>query len=413
MAEGPEWFAVGLLVAAFLLVAGTVGGVTSPSPGETSPPSSHAVSDDPLLVELRDDGEPAHHLWPYTSRRKTFDSRTLGINVVVYEDPVIVRRAMAGGTAIEWIPANNTTTDADAETHSIEIDGRGIAWSDAEGAVRYTYVETSDGEKRWLRERFQVRDGPYLGSRDHIRAYGVRDGGWTAMQAHTEHWDWFRLRHSVSGVTDAQQRVEMDFMEARFVDDVARSYYGNGDTADDGGWVTVVSLDGRLAVLGAVLGAVVLPSRRELRERFDVTDLREVADALAPLLVPGALYLGVRLGGIALETTTGAPPKLIAATLYPVIAVGVPGFAFVLPRRRARITAFVLVAAGLSAAFFADYLLLGIDVLSLRSIHYRGAVVLSAGLVAAGGADGRDREIAATGVVCWLATLVAPLVGAV
>lgn len=409
MAEGPEWFAVGLLVAAFLLVAGTVGGVTASSPGGASPPSSHAVSEDPLLVELRDDGETSHYFWPYTSKRKTFDSRTLGINVVVYEDPVIVRRAMAGGTDIEWVPANNTTTDADAETHSIEIDERGIAWSDAKGAVRYTYVETSDGEKRWLRERFQVRDGPYLGSRDHVRAYGVRDGGWTAMQAHTEHWDWFRLRHSVSGVTDAQRRVETDFMEARFVDDVARSYYGNGDN----GWVTIVSLDGRLAVLGAALGAVALPSRRELRERFAVTDLREIADALAPLLVPGALYLGVRLGGIALETTTGVPPKLIAATLYPVIAVGVPGFAFVLSRRHARITAFALVAAGLGAAFFVDYLLLGIDVLSLQSIHYRGAVVLSAGLVAAGGADGRDREIAVTGVICWLATLVAPLVGAV
>jgi hypothetical protein len=411
MAESSEWLGVGLLVAALLLVAGTIGGAASPSPEPHSSPSSHVVSENPQLVELRD----GDRLWPYTSRSQLFASRTLAINIVVYAPPETTRRVIAEQTNIEWIPANNTT-DTDAETR-VEIDERGeIAWSDAEGAVRYSYVETAGGEGVWLTERYQLHDGRYLGARDHVRAYGTNSGGWTAMQVHSEYWDWFRLRHSVSGTADAQRRVEAEFMNVRFVDDVARSYYDNGGAADSDGWVTVVSLNGRLAAIGAVIVGAALPAGGAIRDQFDSIGVGEATELLAPLVGPGALYLGIRVGGIALETPVaiaGVSPKVIAGILYPVMALGVPATAFRFSRRHARVSAFGLVAAGLGAAFLVDYLLLGVDVLSLRAFVYRVTVILSAATIAAGGAEERDREIAAIGGVCWLATLVTPLLGVV
>jgi len=59
-----------------------------------------------------------------------------------------------------------------------------------------------------------------------------------------------------------------------------------------------------------------------------------------------------------------------------------------------------------------DYALLGVSVVSLRTVCYRVAVLASLALVAAAGASNRDRAITTLGVACWVATLVTPLYGA-
>jgi hypothetical protein len=50
-------------------------------------------------------------------------------------------------------------------------------------------------------------------STGHVRAYAVDDENWTGMQAHDEHWDWFRLRHTVDDVAGSREFVAADFGE--------------------------------------------------------------------------------------------------------------------------------------------------------------------------------------------------------
>ena len=57
------------------------------------------------------------------------------------------------------------------------------------------------GDGEWLQQRYQLHGGTYLGTRHHIRAFAPSERPqWTALQAHSEHWDWFRLRHIVTDV---------------------------------------------------------------------------------------------------------------------------------------------------------------------------------------------------------------------
>ncbi|MFC7155092.1 hypothetical protein ACFQPA_06435 [Halomarina halobia] len=398
--DDATWFAAGLLVLALL------SGATALDVG--GPPIAGERTDE--VVELRDGSD---RLWPYTSKRHSFSSRTLAINLVVYADPATTRRLMTHRGDAEWQPTENETEDTDtASIANVEYDDSEdrLVWSDARGARRYTYVESPDGNGAWLEERYQLHDGSYLGARDHVRAYAARDGGWTALQAHSEHWDWFRLRHTVSGIADAQRRVEIDFMRTLSVDRVVRVYAGNGGTADGHGWISTIEVGTTVAAL-ALAGPAL--ARRGLDRLRD--DARASAIALGPAVGPAGLYLAVRAVGVALETTfPGTSPKVFAGLLYPVIAVGIPASAALLARPHRPIRAFALVATGLGVAFVLDYAALGVAVLPIRAILHRAAVLVSAGMVAAVGATATaDRWHALLVVACWAATLSLPLVGAI
>ncbi|MFC6836056.1 hypothetical protein [Halomarina ordinaria] len=421
MADDGTMFVAGLLVVALLAGATAVDDIGAQTERERL-----ERADGPHLVEPTPDGD---RLWPYTSKRQDFSTRTLALNVVVLDDPTTVRAAMTDDTAVDW-QVNNTTdgpvnesapaenaTNGTFEDAPFEVVDDRLVWRDAHGATRYTYVEPAGadpeagGDGEWLRERYQLHDGTYLGARDHVRAYAPPGADWTAMQAHSEHWDWFRLRHTVSGISDAQRRVEVDFMDAPFVDEVIRVNLGNGGTADGDGWASVVRFVPSASVPAAAL--LLLPVGRHLGLRFDGEGVRSAAAALAPAVVPAGLYLGVRVGGIALEGILGGvTPKVAAGLLYPVLAFGVPAAAVASSRACDRGTAFTLVAVGLGVAVVLDYALLGVASLPIRVVLHRGAVLLAAGILAAGGAAS-DRRTVALGAACWVTALVLPLIGAV
>jgi len=377
---------------------------------------STAQPAEPQLVEPTDNGTA---LWPYTAKRPDHSSRTLGINIVFYGNPDDVRTALTEQSALKWESDARADREADSETVSaerVDIDTNAsnlteiISWTPATGANRYVYVET-DGGGRWLGESYQLHSGTYLGSRSHIRAYEDPNEEWTAIQSHEEHWDWFRLRHTVTGISDSQRAIERDFMDKPYVEEVVRMPYGNG-TLDADGWVTGIRLVG--ALLPLALFGVVGRSRRMKRDavRFFRQHRRELGLG-GGLFV---LYTSVRHVGILLETTfPGLPPKAIAAPLYVALVAGTPAIAYVLGRDSDRVWAFAFAAVGLGAAFVVDFAAMGVSVLPLRVVLHRGSVLLAVGLVAVGaamreGVDGRPDALV-VGSVGWLFTLGAPLLG--
>lgn len=371
---------------------------------------------EPQLVQPTDNGT---QLWPYTARRPDHSSRTLGINLVFYGHPERIRTALTEQSELEWETGARAEREADSETVSaerVEVDPNAsnlteiISWTPASGANRYVYVET-DGGGRWLGETYQLHSGTYLGSRSHIRAYEDPNEEWTAVQSHEEHWDWFRLRHTVTGISDSQRAIERDFMDKPYVEEVVRMPYENG-TMDADGWVTGVRLVGVL--LPIALFGVVGRSRRMKRdaERF----LREHRRELALGGGLFALYTAVRHLGILVETAFPTlPPKAIAAPLYVGLVVGTPVIAYVLGRDSDRVWAFAFAAVGLGAAFVVDFAAMGVSVLPLRVVLHRGSVLVAIGLVAVGAAmreetDGRP-EALVVGITGWMLTLLAPLLG--
>ncbi|MUV86122.1 hypothetical protein GJ631_05920 [Natronomonas sp. CBA1123] len=371
---------------------------------------------EPQLVEPTDNGTK---LWPYTARRPDHSSRTLGINIVFYGNPRDIRTALTEQSALEWESDPDADYEADSDTVSadrVDIDTNAtnlteiIQWAPATGANRYVYVET-DGGGRWLGESYQLHSGTYLGSRSHIRAYEDPNEEWTAIQSHEEHWDWFRLRHTVTGISDSQRAIERDFMDKPYVEEVVRMPYDNG-TMDADGWVTGVRLVG--ALLPLALFGVVGRSRRMKRETVQFFRQHRRELGLGGALF--ALYTAVRHVGILLETTFPAlPPKAIAAPLYIALAVGTPAIAYLLGRGSDRVWAFAFAAVGLGAAFVVDFAAMGVSVLPLRVVLHRGAVLLAVGLVAVGAAmreSGESRpDSLVVGALGWLFTLGAPLLG--
>ena len=365
-------------------------------------------SEDPTLVQPADNGS---ELWPYTARGTSYEKQTLGINVVVIGDPENTRHAMTQRSKLEWEDPEdgegNAVRNGTDPTHE-ELD-EGISWGRARGAVRYTQVVV-DGQRRWIDESYQLHTGTYLGQRMHVRAYEDPKGEWTAMQAHDEHWDWFRLRHTVTGVSDAQRSVEQDFMEAPFVEEVSREPYEN-PTADSEGWVTVVKL---WAVLLAGLGLAV-PARAERTyrraERLYYRHHREVRLGVALF----TLYLGVRAAGIALETTLpSVNPKFIAAPLYVVLVVGLPGLAYRLGRGTNRVWAFAHAVGALGTAFIVDFAIMGVSVVPLPFVLHRLAVLSAIGLIAVGVTfrlEENNPTPLVIGAVGWVATLALPALG--
>jgi len=133
---------------------------------------------------------------------------------------------------------------------------------------------------------YQLSTGTYLGSRVHVRAYPAPSENWTALQAHVEYWDPFRLRHTVTGVAEGGRFVERDLRDEPFVDGVSREYHGL-DGGGSHGWLTVVELAPAALVLGAAL-----PVAGRYREY--------AVDAALPAALV-ALVLVVRAAGLAAE----------------------------------------------------------------------------------------------------------------
>jgi hypothetical protein len=368
---------------AVLLVLGLLGSALL---GPAAPPSEGAPPADRLI---QPDGTGSH-LWPYTSRSRSVGGRTLALNVLVHADAATVRQALVNRSGTDW-----DRIEGDAAVGK-------PAWRSARGAARYTYVAPEAGaDGRWIRSAYQLGTGTYLGRRTHVRAYPGRagSGDWTAFQAHTEYWDWFRLRHTVTGVDAGAQAVERDLRDERFVGEISRVYHGLDGGGSDG-WLTVV----RFAP-AALLAAAALPLARG-RGRW------RVVDAVLPGAIVG-IVLGVRAAGIAAEGLfPGVTPKAFAALLYPVLAVGPPLLVLGLARDRPPARTAALAAAALGAAVVLDLQGLGVRSVPISLALHRTALVGALGLVAFGVARG-ERRVIVPSALAWVLTLAAPLVGIV
>ena len=381
-------------------------------PTTTSAPESPDSADSITLFEPTPNTSA---LWPYTSRSESVAGRTLAINVVVHGEPDRVRQALTRQTDANWDrTTGEDARDADAEAvEAIEIDGVGVEWRPARGAARYTYIADSSGSGSWVRERYQLHDGDYFGSRYHIRAYAAPDGKWTALQAHEEYFDWFRLRHTVTGAASAQRFVEADLRDESFVTELRRTWTGHR-------WLTKIDL-ASVAILA--LGI----SWRDLLGRLREKKVHERIDpaALALFGTTCGLVFAVRFGGVAFERAfPDLSPKLLAGLLYPLLALGLPFVTVVLARWTEPLGGFVAAGSGLSLGFVVDFAVLGIDVLPVSVALHRVAVVVALGLVAVAASTDGDHQMGSThreranrrgwlvaGLVGWLVVLVLPLSG--
>lgn len=406
-------------------------------------PGGGTGGEDPPAEQLLRPSEAESYVWPYTSRSRSIEGRTLALNVVIVGTPEDVRSILMDRSELEWTPAD--------EAHSVneslplaELNGSGAIsegneseplaqfngsistspWQTARGASRYTYVADNLSSGAWVESEYQLATGTYLGSRTHIRAYPGPSDNWTALQAHTEYWDWFRLRHSVTGIAEGGRTVERDLRDEPFVAEVNRVYHGFDGGGSDG-WISVIRLtsanwtlvpsasaddaSARLTTLGiaglvpaaAVFAVTAAPMRR-----------RDLRDVLLPVAVV-AIVLGIRTAGLVAEGLFPAiTPKLFAGLLYPVLIAGPFVASALLARNRPATRMALLAAAGLGAAFLLDWGSVGVSVVPIRLLLHRFALVGIFGLFTLGVAS-EDRTVAGAGVVLWLTILAATLFGIV
>lgn len=353
---------------------------------------------DVRLVEL---GEQDARLWPYTSRHAEFGSRTLAINLIVYDDPDVVRNRMTRRSNVSWTELNETdeTVNFSVELSESRV---GFDWRSAHGATRYTYVER-DGEARWLPQRYQLHTGTYLGTRSHVRAFAPgSDSDWTAIQAHREYWDWFRLRHGVTDVWDTSRRLEADFAKQPLVSNVERAY-----ATDDGPMSNGISV----VYVASVVLAVSVPAvrRRVTTAAEDLgvgmpTRRRSVALWTFTAAVP----LFVRAAGIGLEQALPSlTPKLIAAPLYVVLVLGLPVGVALLSEGLQADRAAVLAGTGFLVGVSLDAMALDVSGVLARYAWHRLALAVGLGAIAAGTYDpDRSRTVLVAGFLTWGAAVV-------
>ncbi|WP_254527930.1 hypothetical protein [Natrinema gelatinilyticum] len=325
-----------------------------------------------------------------------------------------------------------------------------LDWGEADGGVRYAYLDPGPNERGyWTTETLQLEDGDYYGQRYHIRLYESpnEDDDWVAMQTHTEHFDWFTLRHRVDGAKAAQKKVESEFMSHPRVDpqdDVSRIYLANGGPSDTDGWATLVEFTGLFVIptlvgvrarghgLDTVSGTGRSTERISQRTSTAVddhltdVDRRRIAAAygrfetghLLLLVTVLALYLGVRMSGIFLEHRAEfLTPHQIAALLYPIIGVGIPVATYLIARGLTRrLDAAVVAAGSLAVAVWLDYGLLGVDSLPIDVVVQRMLVVVALGLIAGGAAkraarNSKFNDMLLVGTAMWVLVLVGTLFG--
>jgi len=407
--------------------------------------------------------------WPYLSPRRGFSKRS-PINVVVIGDSDQVPHALVESDDTAWQVTDNETLAAGPDTYALvggntaaanatnatnaTVDANGTAtpnttsqprqrfdaatavgWGTTSGATRYAYVDPGPNESgRWVTETDQLHDGTYYGSRYHIRMYESPDPDerWVAMQTHSEHFDWFTLRHRVAGSQEAQTHLERDLMALPSVDkrtDVRRVFLDNGNNSDADGWATVVDLVSALLV---GLAGVLTGTRgrlRSLRERAATTltdtdrerlaTVAERADKrhLATVLTVVGVVLGVRMAGIALERSGLLSMHAIAALLYPVLALGLPLSVYLVARGiERRMDAAVVASGAFAVAIWLDYGFLGVTSLPVEVLVQRAYLFVALGLIAGGAAKRATREhrlnaLVTVGALLWLVVVVATLVG--
>ena len=427
---------LGLLVlAASYLIAG---GALDP---RDEPPEPETLERDQLIQP----DENGSYVWPYTSRERSTNERTLAINLVVHGDDDRVQRALVDQEELEWEELDAEEV-AENESATVEDVDDGSQWGDAHGSTRYTYVDREPhGEgPTWIDEAYQLHTGTYLGSRYHIRAYTTDNDDWTAIQVHREYFDYFRLRHSVTDIQGSQTALEAEFLQEPYVEEVRREYHGTHGGWNDG-WISVVELASVAPVANgvalALLGVLGLLDGRSETARGLVRVTRELL-AWAYRNVRGfvllgalaGLVLGVRSAGLAVEAAVPwITPQAFVAVLYPILTAGLPITAIVLTQPLERGTrflrlqrvaawigeplapqsAFAFSLTGLGLGFLLDFVVLGIATLPLELLVHRLGLMVALGLLAAGAArsDAEGAALFGFGLVGWIVGLAMPLLG--
>ncbi|UTF53700.1 hypothetical protein [Natronosalvus rutilus] len=477
-----------LLVALSLVLVGGPSAFLSPSTEDVAP----ETSEDPEVELVTFEGSESA-IWAYMSPSKTHKKHS-PINVFVRGDSDEVVRLLQEDADGDWQELEEDEQDADADTYAVfggnetnetdeangtngtngtngpnetngpngtdegnesnetanktnetanetglEAINRQIAtttnWGETAGGTRYAWIDPGPDEPAyWTTETVQLDDGTYYGQRTHIRVYASPnpDDQWVAMQAHSEHFDWFTLRHRVDGVENAQLEVERELMALPQVDpkeDVVRQNVDNAGPSDADGWATKVNLMGLfvLPVFGLAAGReIVERTPQPLEDRITEVDKRRLAAAYDrievrhPILAGAivALFLGVRVAGIALEQwATFLTMHNIAAILYPVIALGIPIATYLIARGlESRLDAAVAASISLAAAMWIDYGMVGVSSLPIDVVLQRMLVIVAIGLIAGGAARRatRDRvlnDMLLVGVAMWGLVLVGTLLG--
>ncbi|VTT86895.1 hypothetical protein DM2_2933 [Halorubrum sp. DM2] len=392
------------VVVALLAVVGVGLVLSGVFAGASEEPAVGDVADDRLIAV---DGE--YRLWPYTSRSRSVEGRTLAINVVFHADAATTRAAIEGDPTANWeeTEPDEAASTADDDDQVREFVARD--WRDAHSSLRYSYVEGPSGGA-WLTETFELHDGAYLGVRDHLRAYESPDGSYTAIQAHEEYYDWFRLRHTVPDIDAPALRLESEFVESDRATDVRREYRGiDGGRSD--GWLSVIELAAAAALAGALLGRRTRETATDLVRRLR-TDVGRHATAATLGLALGAVLVGVRVAGVTLEAALpGASPKAIAAPLYLVLVVGLPALVVWRAPGTDPAAAALAVVVGLGGGFLADFAALGVAVPPDLIVH-RVALLAALGVVAIGRAAA-DRSVVVAGLAAWAVGLALPLMSVI
>ncbi|SFK88869.1 hypothetical protein SAMN04487950_1661 [Halogranum rubrum] len=394
-------------------------------PGLVAPHSTEDVTrrgpDDVRLVNPSEESDA--QLWPFTSRGRSFESLTLPINAVVRGNTARVVSQLRNQRDSQWEQLDRDWQGVDDEGEPLVVEGTDIAWGETTGATRYTYVSTPNAGGEWVTETAQLHDGTYFGSRYHLRLYeGGTDGArWTAIQAHHEHWDWFRLRHTVGSLATAQHHLETEYFGTAYTADVSRERFANGGISDADGWVSVVDLRS-LASANIVWGALLLSGFAEARNTSQTA-----IDQLTVWLSDGlgqrsallfacllSLPLLVRTLSITGETAVpGLPVKLVAGTLYLCLAVGIPAAALTFPLSGEPFDWAGIAILGLGLGFILDYQSIGIDVLPIAVVLHRLAVLGIVGLIAASASyrtpEERWNRPLKIGLVLWACVLAWPL----
>lgn len=437
-----SWPRFGTLVVLVAMLA-LVAGFTLASPAVTFGPLGGSGDEEPVrttetvkFVRPAPDGES--RMWPYTSRARTFDAATLPINVVVREDPENVRRLLVSQGALYWNENTSTwETDRHEEDSEASLNATDVTWGSSSGAARYTYIETQKGGG-WTDAGYQLHDGTYFGTRHHLRFYEGRTENetWTAIQAHQEHWDWFRLRHTVDSLSRSQHYVERDLLETGLLSNLTRKRYANGGPVDHDGWVTVANLDRVVAtgpgpgpnpgqqaavgvpILGLVLAAAV---RRQAAEGETASETRShpgITRYHLALFASTALLLpAVRAAGIFIEQAyPGASPVLVGGPLYLVLIIGYPVAGTLFGRPLPIEEGFTAAIIGFGTGTMIDYAYLGIAALPYGAIVHRAILLVGLGLIAAGGSRWAENPLVRhryrlVGLALWVGALLLPLIG--
>lgn len=377
--------------------------------------------DDVKLVSVSEESDVK--LWPFTSRQQSFESLTLPINAVVRGESSRVITQLSGHGDKELEPMTNDWQGIGDESEPVVVNGGDIRWRDTTGATRYTYIAAPGPAGGWMTETAQLHDGTYFGSRHHLRLYegGSEGARWTAIQAHHEHWDWFRLRHTVGSLSIAQHHLETEYLGASYTADISRERFANGGASDADGWASVIDLR-PLSTVGMLSAGLLLFGSIQGRNNWQTTVEQvsegfsdEVHQRSALLLVSLlSLPLIVRSASILAETTVpNVPVKLVAGMGYLVFAVGIPVVTILFSHGGEPFDWAGIAILGLGLGFVLDYQSIGIEVLPIAVVLHRLVVLGVIGFVAASASNQTVEnpwsQSTKVGLVMWVCVLAWPL----